>query len=105
MAQAPRPNPLHGAAHVAPSAAPPVAPAPPGTQVNIHGIPPKPNMAPLPEVDEATVNDATLAEMEAGKKALGVYQQRTDAEHAYGKKAIARLNRVTHESEKDKDKE
>jgi hypothetical protein len=107
MAQAPRPNPLHGATHVAPSAAPPVAPAPPGAQVNIHGIPPKPNMAPLPEMDEENVNDATMAEMQAGKEALAVYAKRTQAEHDYGKKLIDRLNRpkVTHESEKDEDKE
>jgi hypothetical protein len=106
MAQPSRPNPLHGATYTAPTPPPAAAPSkPPPAQVNIHGIPPKPNMAPLPEPNEEIVNDATQAEMSAGKKALDVYRQRTEAEHAYGKKAIARLNRVTQEGNKGKNDE
>jgi len=105
VAQPPRPNLLHGATHVAPPpAAPPTPSKPPSAQVNIHGIPPKPNMAPPPVIDEEIVNDATFAEMEAGKTALSMYEARAGAEHAYGQKSIARLNKVTQAGNKnDKD--
>jgi hypothetical protein len=121
MAQPPRPNPLHGATHVAPSPPKPVAPPsapltgahvaaatvppeqPPLMRMNIHGIPPAPNMAPPPNVDEERVNEATEAEMQAGKEALAVYAKRTQAEHDYGKKLIDKLNRprVTQESKEE----
>lgn len=94
MATPPKPNPLH-------NVQPPAPPSPATSvqeRVNLHGIPPKPNMA-EPPPDEDKVNDATVAEMDAGRKALGEYQKRTQAEHAYGKKAISRLNpEVTPES-------
>jgi hypothetical protein len=87
-----KPNPLHGKAPAAAPVAPPAAPM----RVNIHGIPPQPNMAPAPvEIDKDVMNDATMAEVEAGKTALAAYSKRTQAEHEYGKKSIARLNRVT----------
>ena len=118
MAQPPRPNPLHGATHVAPpparSSAAPLTGAhvaaatvppeqPPPTRVNIHGIPPKPNMAPPPNVNDEIVNEATEAEMAAGKEALSVYAKRTQAEHDYGAKMLARRNKVTHESDKEEE--
>jgi hypothetical protein len=60
------------------------------TTMNIHGISqgPHPNMA--PEVDTSHLNDATRAEMEAGKKALQEYGGRTRAEMEYGKKMVER---------------
>lgn len=92
---APRPNPLHGA-HVAAATVPPESP--PLVRMNIHGVPPAPNMAPAPNVDDEIVNEATEAEMAAGKEALAVYSKRTQAEHDYGAKMLARRSRVTQES-------
>ena len=67
--------------------------APPITRMNIHGIPPQPNMAPVSNVSDEIVNEATETEMAAGKEALATYAKRAQAEHEYGKKAIARSNR------------
>jgi hypothetical protein len=66
-------------------------------RMNIHGIPPKPNMAPPLDVSDEIVNEATELEMEAGKEALSVYAKRTQAEHDYGAKMISRRNKVTQE--------
>jgi hypothetical protein len=99
---APPTEPLTGA-HVAATTVPPEPP--PLVRMNIHGIPPAPNMAPAPNVNEEVMNDATLAEMEAGKEALAVYAKRTQAEHDYGKKLIDRLNRpkVTQASKEEEE--
>jgi hypothetical protein len=56
-------------------------------QVNIHGQPPKPNMAP-PEEAPSGLGDNTRAEMEAGKANLAQYAKRNDAEHEAGRKAV-----------------
>jgi hypothetical protein len=57
-------------------------------QVNIHGQPPAPNMAPdEPEVEG--LSDNTKAEMAAGQKVLGQRRQRDDDEHAAGRRASA----------------
>jgi hypothetical protein len=56
-------------------------------QVNIHGQPPQPNMAPDEPVLEG-LSDNTKAEMDAGKKVLGQRRQRDDAEHTAGKKHL-----------------
>src|SRR5262249_46350263 len=80
----------------APPASRPQQPAiPPTPQVepqnfNIHGVMqgPRPDMA--PEADTSKLTDATLAEMEAGKKALAQYQARTQAELDLGKKLVER---------------
>ena len=58
--------------------------------LNIHGVVqgPHPNMA--PEADLSGLTDATRAEMEAGKAALGKFSDRTRAEMEYGKSIVAR---------------
>lgn len=78
-------------------AAPPTIAPPQTTQVNIHGIPPSPHMAPEPPSTEG-LSEWTKAEMETGKKALEAYKQRGQAELAAGQQAIARHGNVTPES-------
>ena len=108
-----RHNPLHGALRAEPEA--PLTGAhvaaeatslepPPVRQVNMHGIPPMPNMAPTVVPPTEAMNEATEAEMAAGKEALKLWGQRANAEHEYGQKAVARHGRVTPVSDKN-DKE
>lgn len=110
MATPPKP-PAHPPVQPAKAAPPPVPPqqAGPGippkptpdpttqtqTTFNIHGVVqgPQADMAPLP--DEGDLNPGTLAEMEAGRKALKEYGGRTNAELEYGKKMVARKSGVT----------
>lgn len=68
-------------------------------RVNIHGIPPAPDMAPSPTPTEG-LSDHTRAEMETGKKALEAFKRKGQAELDAGKRAAARHTgqRVTHES-------
>ena len=56
-------------------------------QVNIHGRPPTPNMAPTAEPPSG-LGDNTRAEMEAGKANLAQYSKRNDDEHEAGRHAI-----------------
>lgn len=73
----------------------PAKSASPNTQVNIHGIPPKPHMADeTPPVDEKTLSDSTRTELEAGRKAVSLSSERKNAEFEAGKKAIAHLQHV-----------
>src|SRR4029077_3867968 len=62
---------------------------PPHQQVNIHGQPPQPNMAP-PEEAPSGLGDNTRAEMEAGRNNLQQYSRRDNAEHEAGRRAIGR---------------
>jgi hypothetical protein len=74
-----------------PPAPPPLDPRtgqPPPAQVNIHGQPPAPNMAP-PESPPEGLGDNTRAEMEAGRKNLSQYRRRDDAEHEAGRAALS----------------
>ena len=61
-------------------------------QVNIHGQPPQPNMAPEEE-PPVGLGDNTLAEMEAGRKNLQHYGDRNNAEHEAGRRALEQRNR------------
>lgn len=90
---------------VKPSVTPPksaaVAEKPEQLQLNIHGIPPKPNMADdLPPPDEKHVSETTRAELEAGRKAVTLREERLNAEFAAGKKAVAHLQSNSESGEK-----
>jgi hypothetical protein len=67
-------------------------PQPQRQQVNIHGQPPQPNMAPPEEVPSG-LGDNTIAEMEAGRKNLQHYGDRNNAEHEAGRQALGQRNR------------
>jgi hypothetical protein len=58
-------------------------------QVNIHGQPPQPNMAP-PENRPSGLADNTQAEMDAGKRNLQQYTRRDDSEHEAGRQLLQR---------------
>lgn len=75
----------------APKAAPPPSPAP--AQVNIHGIPPAPNMAPAADTNMAGISDSTREEMMAGIDSLDKHDARHNAEHEAGRKALERHKR------------
>jgi hypothetical protein len=61
-------------------------------QVNIHGQPPREDMAPPPPSDDTILTDATKAEMAAGKKNLEQYEDKTQAEMAYGRRQVDARN-------------
>lgn len=56
-------------------------------QVNLHGQPPQPNMAP-PVAAQSGLGDNTRAEMEAGRANLAQYNRRDTAEHEAGRRAL-----------------
>jgi hypothetical protein len=66
-------------------------------QLNIHGIPPKPNMVTeMSSPPEDHLSETTVGELEAGRKALTENEQRKKAEQDAGRKAIAHLQRRAH---------
>jgi hypothetical protein len=86
---------IHGQPNPAPPAQQQGADAPQHqrpSQVNIHGQPPQPNMAP-PEEAPSGLGDNTMAEMEAGRKNLQQYGDRNNAEHEAGRHVIEQRNR------------
>ena len=72
-----------------------VSPPKPPDQEQVIGEPPTPHMA-EPEKPDLSMTDATLDEMEAGKKAADVYARRRQAELDYGKNFVSkRKERIT----------
>jgi hypothetical protein len=65
-------------------------PTPQTMTLNIHGVLQGPKTDMAPEVDTSELNPGTIAEMEAGKKALKEYTGRTQAEMEYGRSMVAR---------------
>lgn len=66
--------------------------------LNIHGVAPRPNMAP-PPLEPDDYGEVVQAELKAGREALATNKTRADAEQEAGKKAIAHLNRHSQSKE------
>ena len=82
-----RPNPLHGNSKVSEK--------PPSSEVQMGGMPPQSNMAPTTAVDSPVgLADYTVAEQEAGKKALDTFGEQTKAEQEAGQRALTRGAKV-----------